>query len=71
MGSDVACKPNGKHWEGDESFCTLEAFRDAVEKVRPKNWHEECFVPGLNVSRSNANYAEDEKAPEFQKGAHQ
>ena len=40
------CKGKGKHREGDETFCTLDAFREIVEKVRPTNWKEECRVRG-------------------------
>ncbi|RPA78662.1 phosphoglycerate mutase-like protein [Ascobolus immersus RN42] len=36
------CKPAGKHLEGDESFCTLEAFKEIVEKVSPPDWRAEC-----------------------------
>ncbi|ERS99749.1 acid phosphatase [Sporothrix schenckii 1099-18] len=36
------CKPAGKHLDGDESFCTLEAFKSIVDKYTPKNWKHEC-----------------------------
>ncbi|CAI6336512.1 unnamed protein product [Periconia digitata] len=36
------CKPQGKHLEGEESFCTLEAFKDIVDKYTPKNWKHAC-----------------------------
>lgn len=36
------CKPAGKHLDGDESFCTLEAFKSIVDKYTPKNWKQEC-----------------------------
>jgi acid phosphatase len=42
------CKEVGKHREGDESLCTLEAFREAVSKVRPGNWRKECAAIGLH-----------------------
>ncbi|KAK5989072.1 putative acid phosphatase SPBC4.06 [Cladobotryum mycophilum] len=29
------CKPQGKHLDGDESFCTLEAFKSIVDKFTP------------------------------------
>lgn len=45
---NVGCQANGKHWDKDASFCTLEAFRDIVEKVRPSNWVEECRVLGIS-----------------------
>ncbi|KAI1335723.1 phosphoglycerate mutase-like protein [Xylariaceae sp. FL0016] len=36
------CKPVGKHLEGDESFCTLEAFKAIVDKFVPTNWKQQC-----------------------------
>ncbi|KAL3953519.1 hypothetical protein ACCO45_011475 [Purpureocillium lilacinum] len=36
------CKAAGKHLEGDESFCTLEAFKSIVDKFTPRNWKAEC-----------------------------
>ncbi|KAH7144046.1 histidine phosphatase superfamily [Dactylonectria macrodidyma] len=36
------CKPVGKHLEGDESFCTLEAFKAIVDKFTPVNWKQQC-----------------------------
>lgn len=36
------CKAPGKHLEGDESFCTLEAFKAIVDKYTPKNWKAAC-----------------------------
>jgi len=36
------CKKAGKHLEGDLSFCTMEAFKEIVGKMAPKNWREEC-----------------------------
>ncbi|KAL6157384.1 hypothetical protein ACJQWK_06290 [Exserohilum turcicum] len=36
------CKPDGKHLDGDTSFCTLEAFKSIVDKFTPKNWHAAC-----------------------------
>ncbi|KAL7626811.1 hypothetical protein AAE478_003585 [Parahypoxylon ruwenzoriense] len=36
------CKPAGKHLEGDESFCTLDAFKAVVDKFVPRNWKQEC-----------------------------
>lgn len=45
------CRLPGKHWDGDESFCTLKAFREAVEEVAPRDWKVECLTnldkPGL------------------------
>ncbi|KEY69424.1 hypothetical protein S7711_05738 [Stachybotrys chartarum IBT 7711] len=36
------CKPSGNHLEGDESFCTLEAFKAIVDKFTPHNWKQQC-----------------------------
>jgi acid phosphatase len=36
------CKAEGKHLKGDTSFCTLEAFKDVVDKYTPKNWKAAC-----------------------------
>ncbi|KAI0598523.1 putative acid phosphatase [Biscogniauxia sp. FL1348] len=36
------CKPRGKHLDGDESFCTLEAFKAIVDKFVPTNWKGQC-----------------------------
>ncbi|KAI5805598.1 histidine phosphatase superfamily [Peziza echinospora] len=37
------CKPIGKHLPGDESFCTLAAFKEIVDKIAPADWHAECL----------------------------
>ncbi|PYI07157.1 phosphoglycerate mutase-like protein [Aspergillus sclerotiicarbonarius CBS 121057] len=31
------------HLPGDDTFCTLEAFKEIVDKFTPKNWREECL----------------------------
>ncbi|BCR93483.1 putative acid phosphatase [Aspergillus luchuensis] len=31
------------HLPGDESFCTLEAFKEIVDKFTPKDWRSECL----------------------------
>ncbi|PGH26469.1 hypothetical protein AJ80_01782 [Polytolypa hystricis UAMH7299] len=31
-----------KHLDGDETFCTLEAFKEIVDKFTPADWREEC-----------------------------
>jgi len=49
------CKEKGKHHEGDETLCTLDAFKEIVEKVRPVNWKEECRVRGTCPNKFNAN----------------
>jgi acid phosphatase len=37
------CAETGKHHpNGDQSLCTLAAFREAVDKQIPKDWAEEC-----------------------------
>ena len=36
------CKVAGSHFEGDESFCTLAAFKEAADSFTPKNWKAEC-----------------------------
>ncbi|ROW12192.1 hypothetical protein VMCG_00696 [Cytospora schulzeri] len=38
------CKPAGKHLEGEESFCTLAAFKSIVDKFVPKDWMKSCRV---------------------------
>lgn len=36
------CKAQGKHLEGDESFCTLEAFKEVADSITPQDWRGEC-----------------------------
>lgn len=36
------CRPQGKHLEGDESFCSLAAFKEAADMITPKDWKAEC-----------------------------
>lgn len=36
-----AAKPEN-HLPGDETFCTLDAFKSIVDKFTPKNWQTEC-----------------------------
>lgn len=36
------CKAPGKHLEGEESFCTLAAFKAIVDKFVPQDWLSEC-----------------------------
>ncbi|KAF8419318.1 histidine phosphatase superfamily [Tirmania nivea] len=36
------CRPKGRHLEGDESLCTLVAFKNIVEKIAPTNWRRDC-----------------------------
>ncbi|KAK2630370.1 hypothetical protein QTJ16_001190 [Diplocarpon rosae] len=37
------CKPRGKHLDGDDSFCTLDAFKSIVDKYTPKDWKLACL----------------------------
>ncbi|PYH92558.1 phosphoglycerate mutase-like protein [Aspergillus ellipticus CBS 707.79] len=37
-----AAKPQN-HFPGDETFCTLEAFKEIVDKFTPKSWKDECL----------------------------
>ncbi|KAK2845260.1 hypothetical protein FQN49_005897, partial [Arthroderma sp. PD_2] len=36
------------HLRGDKTFCTLEAFKEMVDKFTPSNWREEC---GMNLDK--------------------
>lgn len=36
------CTKLGNHLDGDESFCTLEAFKSIVDKFVPISWGKEC-----------------------------
>ncbi|OJJ34804.1 hypothetical protein ASPWEDRAFT_39889 [Aspergillus wentii DTO 134E9] len=36
-----AARPEN-HLPGDDTFCTLDAFKEIVDKFTPKNWREEC-----------------------------
>lgn len=36
------CQGEGKHLEGDESFCTLEAFKTVADAFTPQDWRAEC-----------------------------
>ncbi|KAH6671569.1 histidine phosphatase superfamily [Plectosphaerella plurivora] len=36
------CKTPGNHLEGDESFCTLAAFKSVVDKFTPTDWKTQC-----------------------------
>lgn len=39
----TTCKKPGKHFEGDETFCTMQAFKETCEKLSPNNWKYECL----------------------------
>jgi len=43
------CKEPGKHLEGDESFCTLEAFKAIVDSYTPSHWKQAC-LSNMDVS---------------------
>ncbi|KAL8994444.1 MAG: hypothetical protein Q9169_005589 [Polycauliona sp. 2 TL-2023] len=36
------CKLPGNHLEGDETFCTLQAFKAVADKFTPRVWTEAC-----------------------------
>ena len=38
------CKLPGNHRAGDESFCTLAAFKEAADSFTPKDWKKECMA---------------------------
>ncbi|KAK6539905.1 hypothetical protein TWF694_008740 [Orbilia ellipsospora] len=37
------CKAPGRHLEGNPQFCTLEAFKEVVDKITPEDWKTECL----------------------------
>ncbi|KAK4442255.1 histidine phosphatase superfamily [Podospora aff. communis PSN243] len=50
------CKAPGNHLDGDESFCTLAAFKEIVDKFTPQNWKSACRMnrdsPGIPAGES-------------------
>jgi acid phosphatase len=38
------CKPPGKHLKGDESLCTMEAFKRVADSFTPRDWKGECAL---------------------------
>ncbi|KAL6850980.1 hypothetical protein ACO1O0_008106 [Amphichorda felina] len=36
------CRTPGSHLEGDETFCTLAAFKAIVDKFTPDDWRQQC-----------------------------
>ncbi|KAF2124847.1 phosphoglycerate mutase-like protein [Dothidotthia symphoricarpi CBS 119687] len=44
-----ACKSDGKHLQGDTTFCTLDAFKSVVDQYTPKSWKAAC---GSNLDAS-------------------
>lgn len=55
-----ACKPAGKHWRDDESFCTLAAFKEAADSFTPRDWRREC---GENLGGPIAGISGDVERP--------
>jgi acid phosphatase len=37
------CKLPGNHRAGDQSFCTLAAFKEAADSFTPQDWKKECM----------------------------
>lgn len=37
------CAKPGNHLPGDETFCTLDAFKGMVDQFTPANWTQECM----------------------------
>ncbi|KAM3457185.1 hypothetical protein MY3296_001237 [Beauveria thailandica] len=42
------CRPAGKHYEDDETLCTLAAFKSIVDRITPTNWKAQC---GANMDK--------------------
>lgn len=36
------CAEEGRHLPGDNSFCTLRAFKEIIDKITPRSYKEEC-----------------------------
>ena len=36
------CRKAGSHLEGDETFCTMAAFKAIADEFTPRNWKQEC-----------------------------
>ncbi|PYI01429.1 acid phosphatase [Aspergillus sclerotiicarbonarius CBS 121057] len=36
------CRPSGRNWRGDPSFCTLAAFKEIVDRFTPTAWRDSC-----------------------------
>ncbi|KAH7080921.1 histidine phosphatase superfamily [Paraphoma chrysanthemicola] len=55
------CKAEGKHLDGDTTFCTLEAFKSIVDAYTPKNWKAACGSrldePTMPVGAEPSGYA--------------
>ncbi|KAF2396355.1 phosphoglycerate mutase-like protein [Trichodelitschia bisporula] len=54
------CRKEGNHREGDESLCTLSAFKAIVDKFTPLDWKAECSAnvkgPAFPPERQPAGY---------------
>ncbi|KAF7595119.1 hypothetical protein BBP40_007323 [Aspergillus hancockii] len=37
------CREPGRNWKGNETICTLAAFKEIVDRFTPKNWREACM----------------------------
>ncbi|KAM3537895.1 hypothetical protein ARSEF1564_009179 [Beauveria bassiana] len=42
------CRPAGKHYEDDETLCTLAAFKSIVDRITPTDWKAQC---GANLDK--------------------
>lgn len=38
-----ACGVSGRHLEGNDTFCTLEAFKRIADEFIPQNWKKQCL----------------------------
>lgn len=38
------CADDDKHLAGSPEFCTLNAFRERVDELAPRDWEAECAV---------------------------
>lgn len=58
------CAKAGRHLEGDETFCTLEAFKEIVEAVAPKDFKQQCTMnlgTGIGGSIEPAGFAKGDE----------
>lgn len=56
------CAMPGKHLDGDETFCTLDAFKRIVDAFVPRDWKRECQANMDGVVRGVGLGAPEEKA---------
>ncbi|OAA71147.1 Histidine phosphatase superfamily, clade-2 [Cordyceps fumosorosea ARSEF 2679] len=42
------CRPAGKHYEDDETLCSLAAFKSIVDRITPTDWKAQC---GANMDK--------------------